>query len=160
MLYYWSCFSHNQADNEVLRRTTQVTFLVSWTEMAFSRAGVTKSHRPHQGCPLRGGGENSLRRVPPPAFVLSRGEALKKKKSCFPKSVFQLARLIQSNYGRWLKKKPFWLLGIQSEKGKLVSLSRSGCALKNRINTKINPLLHPRFLSTFSCHVIGFLKEM
>lgn len=85
-------FSHDQADNGVLRRpflpfcpATQVTFLVSWTEMAFSRAGGAKSHWPYQGSPRPGEWD--------PTFLLHPGE--KPKSNSSPNLFSQLARLIE-----------------------------------------------------------------
>lgn len=85
-------FPHNQADNGVLRRpflpfcpATQVTFLVSWTEMAFSRVGGAKSHWPYQGSPWPGERD--------PTFLLQPEE--KPKSNSSPNLFSQLARLIE-----------------------------------------------------------------
>lgn len=87
MQYYWSCFSHNQALNEVLREAvTQVTLLVSWPKMAFFRAGGAETHWPYQASYLPGETELSIQNPNGLCYV----QRISMKRHSSPNLFFQL----------------------------------------------------------------------
>lgn len=150
-------FPHSQADNWVLRRpflpfrpATQVTFLVSWTEMAFSRDGEQRASG-RIGALL---GQVSWN----PTFLLQPEE--KSKSNSPPKSVFSTSKvnriITNKSFG---SRKPFCRPRIQNEKARIcpIWIKCHEEQENKRIKTICVMHSHPKHL--LSCHVMAFWRR-